>query len=356
MTCNSLKRFREAVVVCVNLLCLLRAEAGPKPFWDIKGTIRVTNYVWEDAQASNSTISSYSWSFDFDCVVGSNQWRIDSTCLSNGKEEMFCDGTNLYQRLITTSNAADIFHGKKVPYGIPMFIPHSPKPHPVKIDIFPGTAPLEDIGIGIPWIAFCCGDYLKTERNVFPLPTVLADRPNAFGYRPVIAGIFGPLGTPRMLELFTSQSHLSKSIWDRRLHLSLAVESARKEGLHAFPDGILKFKYEVISLTNISGFTFPAQFKYADYAPTYKGGWTLDSAATGQVIAIAESPAPVNVFQPGTNQSIVDWRFQDSKAGVDAIQYRSTTLTNALPTNSLELQGVFLRATTGRLRSPPMIH
>ncbi len=61
---------------------------------------------------------------------------------------------------------------------------------------------------------------------------------------------------------------------------------------------------------------------------------------TGTVKSIRDAPKPKGLFDPSLQQTIVDWRFRDEAARVEAIIYPSTNAFVA-PTNDPVLQEKF---------------
>ena len=244
-------------------------KGGAAKFYEITGTVNITPHPWRTLQNTHGAPEP-TWHFGFKCISGTSLWRIENTASVNGIERMFCDGTNMYEYLRQTGPAPDMFNGNP-PLGTPRFEPYSPTNDSVSINIFPGTTPSQDVGIGIPWLAFCSGPYLRLPNHVIPLPLrtgmhdtlAYADRTQCFN---------DDLGLPKTVDLLTSAERYRKSLMDRPPwdHWRLRAQT----NFHAtIPDGEVKFHYEVTSTTNIGSHEFPVEFKFAGFGSDASNHW-----------------------------------------------------------------------------------
>lgn len=254
------------------------------------------------------------WTFPVTCSVWSNRWRIDqwrieSRYARNGLEVAYYDGTNVYssQQIVPDGKA----NGRS---GVVT----------VTIAPSPGGHPLGNLGVNIPWLAFCSGGYLKMRNRTIPVPVM--DVP---GYADSLSCVDKTTtfddegGLPKTVELLTSRERYLNSLSDERLFRNpVLLNAQRTRGFGGVADGLLRFRYEVEASTNFNGRLFPTVFRYFDYRRLNKEDrLSLVAEGTGTVTLIAEAGAPGNVFSTNAFQTVIDLRFRQRDKLLDAITY-----------------------------------
>jgi hypothetical protein len=145
------------------------------------------------------------------CVTGTNEWRIDHDYANGAEIKWLFDGTNIYHSLRrtkptpaeTTEKRLGNFKLATVPFDVA-------KSH-LTINVHPSAdgLPLGDVGVNIPWLAFCSGTYLKRAGRLVPLPVeILRHTRDRFAYSDKTKAFADGFGLPRSVDLFTSKSLL----------------------------------------------------------------------------------------------------------------------------------------------------
>ncbi len=290
------------ILAFTNALVLLAIHANlrAEEFIQIKGEITQTNYDSKNRYSGK-------WSFPFTCVTSSNVWRIDDNYSKNGKSAWDYDGTNVY-RSLQISRASEN------------------SPATILISPSPGGHPLGDLGVNLPWLAFCSGTYLKRPERDIPLPVA-----DVHEYTDSLSctdktEIFDDVdGLPSLVELFTSRSKFKKSLDDDRLYRNSRLQQAKTNSVYTVAENILRFRYVVSASTNFNARHFPTEFRYYDYRLRDGGtNWSLVSEGIGQTKSIGWGSKPENVFVQGRNQTVLDMRFRHKTKPIDAIIYQWT--------------------------------
>ncbi len=339
------------VRACLMLLLALTAahalsvSAQEPRYVEISAEVDMVSYVKRD---TNGAPIETKRSFQFTCIVGTNEWRIETGFSPFIQDTWYYDGTDVYEANRTTNDEAFVqmkqFSQKMRPR------PALADPEIIKsnltIHVTPslGGHPLGDLGVNIPWLAYCSGSYLKQQARVIPLPTtVISEAEDAFAYVDKTVTFPDQFGLPYTLDLLTSKDQYRRGLEDKRIYRNTpAALAALNPVVPADPDGTLKFHYEVKQVTNFDGWQFPTQFSYVDYRPDRKGGWHPYVAGLGKMLSIRECGPPASVFDTNLQQTVQDFRFRHPTKVLDAITY--TTTNSALwPTNDPRLQAEFKR-------------
>jgi hypothetical protein len=277
---------------------------------DIHADIQLLSY---ESVANKTSISKVENAFSVRCTVGTNNWRIDNNAAIGGFEACLFDGTNIYDGLghLQTNSWGRI----QTPTAINV------------IDSSEGCT-LGNVGLNIPWLAFCSGQYLKGGGRIVPLPIArLRNSPDSFAYTDQTQVFEDGLGLPRHMALFSSQALLASSV-SNKYFLGVHDLSVWQRGTMGFrypsQDGVLKFSYSVIEATNLLGWNFPLKFEWFNYSPDAGDHSVLRGGGKGQVTAIHEGKQPDTVFTTNVQQTIVDWRFRDEVNKVNGLVYTST--------------------------------
>jgi hypothetical protein len=264
-------------------------------FVEISAEIEMVNYSFF---SSNHTLVEAKRSFPLKCIVSTNEWRIDTEFSLNGREAFYFDGTNVFSSLQMTKEVPK-------PYDTP--IPGAPAKVPfaiaasnitVTITPSPGGHPLGNMGINLPWLAFCSGSYLRREGRDIPLPVARnREDPDCFAYSDRTELFPDELGLPEHVELYTCQTRRNISANDPRLLRTERVEHARHYPVRQLADGILKFRYRVERSTNFNGWHLPLDFTYRQFDLDKQGNTKLHYEGTGKVISIRQGSPPTNVLR-----------------------------------------------------------
>ena len=335
--------FEKALYLCFFCVFVAPVSASARPYVRIEGKIETVSYL---AAAPGRSARAARRNIRFVCIAGTNQWRIDNDFADGAEVKWWFDGTNVYNAIHPIKPPSSDMTSKAAKFGLAMAPFQVAKSNlTVTIRTSPFGLPLGNVGVNIPWLAFCSGTYLKQRDRIIPVPVAtLANAPDGFGYSDKTQTFEDALALPRTVDLFTSRSLYVKSVTnfaEKELHRKIDVNP------QAFRDGILKFHYVVLEWTNFMGWTLPVKFEYLQYEPGENGDFVARYGGTGEVASVRASGIPGTVFDPSLQQTIVDYRFGDARKSVSSITYTSAQ-SFALPTNTPELQNKLARV---RLRA-----
>jgi hypothetical protein len=275
------------------------------------------------------------------CVMGKNMWEMTNDAVKGGLEKFQFDGTNVYKiSHATVPPSSNTVSGlaklgfASAPYDSNLFgiyITQSPNGHPLK---------LGHSEVDVPWLAFCSGSYLKQSGRIIPLPTALLWRDvDGLAYSDKTETFGDGLGLPRTVDLFTSKALYKTSV--HNLCLSGAIRNREYANERSpYPDGILKFHYEVMQSTNVNGWALPLKFEFFQNDPAQDGYWFRRIAGTGEVFSVRSVSEPGSVFSTSVRQTVVDWRFR-SAARPDELLIYPWTNSYVPSTNDPDLQKIF---------------
>ena len=297
--------------------CLIPAAGRAQLHFEIKGRIETATYNPGDTSGAKKG------SFSFVSIVGTNVWRIENDFAVGAEVKCYFDGTNVYDSMHPTSPPPDAVARRVAGLGFaiaPFAVAQSNLT--ITVATTPGGHPLGNVGVNLPWLAFCSGTYLKRSGRIVPLPVAtLRHSPGAFGYSDLTETFQDGLGLPRKMKLLTSRALYHQSVEDFNREQFYDGPTADPP---AVPDGLLKFHYEVAESTNVLGWNFPLRFEYRQYEIVGVGNPILRYAGEGTVTSIRSSAAPVGLFDPAMRQTVVDYRFRDTNRAVRSISYAST--------------------------------
>ena len=325
----------------LTMVCLScsSAHAHPQRYVEITAEVELISY-----KVATNSLTQKRRTFALVCNVGTNEWRIESDFLRTGREVWYFDGTNVYQsiQITKTPSGPPLVHSRQP---LPKFLPFNIAKSNLTINIFPspGGHPLGNLGVNIPWLAFCSGTYLKQRSRVIPLPTtIVREALDAFAYIDEVEAFDDEFGLPKSVNLFTSRTRARRSLDDGRQINRIRLEQAKERWLPpAYPDNTLKFHYQVDESTNVAGWHFPVGFTYTEYRPDTQGRWQPFVGGTGRVTGLHESVKPEPEFPRDMKQTIVDYRFRSDKTTLEAIVYNWTNTALAPPTNDPAVQHVY---------------
>jgi len=308
--------------VIVGLLTSI--PAAPNALADdyarIGGTIDFSAYKGPNAVPQPQSHRTYR----FQCTVGSRKWTILSKFLANAVEYFSFDGTNVYRVLEYTALATN---GTAKPAAAFSTESVEQLNSSKFLTISPGPLPLQDAGVNFPWLAFCSGEYLKSENRLIPL--LICDtrhRPTAFGYDDVTEVFEDERRLPRALQLMESRKRFAESPKDERLFGDVKGRAANFKPV----EGRIAFTYNVDETTNYHGSALPIAFHCDQYSYSPAGELDTHIVGSGKVLSITESGEPdTNPFGKEPAYRVIDFRFKNREKFVDSIMYTWTN--SALP-------------------------
>lgn len=284
---------------------LWTASCSAQEYIEISAEITQTNTV------QLGTATPY-WTFPVTCSIWGNQWRIDSRYVKNGIQAAYYDGTNVYSSLgILPSNGTNSQGGSGA----------------VTVTILPspGGHPLGNLGLNIPWLAFCSGKYLKMPNRTIPVPVIdVPGNADSLSFVDKTTTFDDAEGLPKTIELLTSKEHYLSSLDDERLFRNSRLQNARLTRSFYLPDGLVRFRYTVEASTNFNGRSYPTLFRYFDYRSVNNSStFSLVNEGVGRLTSIRRIAAapPGNVFSTNALQTVIDGRFRQPDKALDAINY-----------------------------------
>ncbi len=334
--------------------CLLIAGLDRAPqalafsYVAITAEIELTSYASRD---TNGVPLVKHRSYSANCVVGTNAWRVETTFLKTASDVWYFDGTNVYERTQMTAptEGPPILLFETVPFE------QAKSLVTVRVRRSTGGLPVGNVGVNLPWLAFCSGPYLRQRDRVVPLPTTdQAIAPNAFVYADRTRVFPDPLGLPSSLLLFTSGHRAEEGLRDGRLQrttsvLRILLAPGRKLRV---ADGLPTFRYQVDDATNFAGWTFPLAFQFSEDEPDRNGKWQHYAAGKGRLTSIQTTEELPSVLTPGTRATIIDFRFRQPDRLMDDLVYEVTNLATLPGTNAAWLQAKLGVARRRALRDP----
>lgn len=186
---------------------------GAEPYVEVVAEIESTTYQ-KSEQPHDSPVIQSQRRFSVACIVGKGEWRIDNDFLVGGEERWYFDGTNVYHSIRRTSpeDAAMLTNRRK--FGIPP-VPFAQASTNVTIYVENGLHghPLGNIGVNIPWLAFCSAEYLQRPGRLVPIPIAdLRHAADGLAYRDQTVCFDGTVSLPESVSLFTSLKMFHVSI------------------------------------------------------------------------------------------------------------------------------------------------
>lgn len=301
--------------------------------------------------ATNGAVSAKPRTVSVVCITGTNEWRIEHDFVQGAEVKWFFDGTNVYHSIRPTKpTAAQTTDGVARNFGLAT-VPFEVAKSNLTINVHPsaGGLPLGDVGVNVPWLAFCSGTYLKRASRLVPLPVeILRHTRDRFAYSDKTKTFADGFGLPRSVDLFTSKSlyEASNADFDKEYFFGDRYAEHTKRVAAGLEEGVLTFHYAVTESTDFLWWSFPTKFEFFQNGRKYEQNGDWFYRGVGRLTCLRAASKPENLFVPTIQQTIVDWRFHDATASVNAITYTSTNAFVA-PTNDPALQSKF-RARTGK--------
>jgi len=326
------------------LLCTGSADA--ERYVRIAAEVQITETTSKRARntagrtSAGADIRTNQWAVHFVCTVGTNEWQLDGDFSRNARRKWFYDGTNLSESAHILSPPRNLGTNGNGDSAVRFDMEIAKSNLTVHIHDTEGGYPPSDVGVNIPWLAFCSGTYLKTANRVIPLPVaIIGHAPDVFAYTDRTETFEDELGLPRRIELFHSELRYESSA--RLFWKNMPLQSRMLRS--GFRDGVRKFHYETTQSTNFMGWNIPLKFEFAEDTPeAFSDAHLRNLRGSGIVTAIAASSKPEGVFDLSLRQTVVDWRFHHETKEVNAIVYPWTN-SFVPPTNDALLQAAFER-------------
>jgi hypothetical protein len=295
---------------------------------EITAEIQITAFRSDQADAEPKTTPK---TFSVVCIVGTNQWRIENDWARGGLNKWFFDGTNIYESIQVTSPPTEEMQGHLKETLRPAIVPFDQAKSNLTIHIWPTQDghPLGDVGVNIPWLAFCSGPCLKREARLISLPCeILRHTPDRYAYSDKTETFPDVFGLPLSIDLFLSTNLYLSSVddfyqdWgsDRGDRYSESMKNA----VTNLKEGTITFHYAATATTNFLGWTFPLQFELSQKGRAFIQNGSWDWRGKGTLKSIREGAEPQSLFNPSLQQTIVDWRFRDETTGANANIYEWT--------------------------------
>jgi len=313
-----------------TLIFLLSIRLALAQYVEITADIESIAYRSDQAGAESKAIPR---KFSIRCITGNDRWRIENDWSQNGLNKWLFDGTNIYESLQVIKPPDDEMEDHLK--GTLRFatVPFEQSRSNLTINIWPTQDghPLGDVGVNIPWLAFCSGPYLKREGRLISLPCeILRHTPDRYAYTDKTETFPDAFGLPGSVDLFLSKSLYLSSVDDFYKNWG-SNRGARysdwmKNAVTNLEEGVLTFHYAVTATTNFLNWTFPLRFEFFQNGRAFIQNGSWNWRGTGTLKSIREGAEPESLFNSAMQQTIVDWRFHDETTGVDANTYQWTNI------------------------------
>ena len=265
------------------------------------------------------------------CITGNGRWRIENDWVAGGLNKWLFDGTNIYESLQVIKPPPEETQERLK--GTLRFatVPFDQAKSNLTIHIWPAkdSHPLGDVGVNIPWLAFCSGPCLKREGRLISLPCeILRHTPDRYAYTDKTETFQDACGLPSSIDLFLSKTLYLSSVED--FYNDWGTDKAAsysewmKRAVTNLEDGVLTFHYAATATTNFLGRTFPLRFEFFQKGRAFVQNGSWNWRGVGTLKSIRESAEPQSLFDPTMQQTIVDWRFRDEAAEINANTYTWT--------------------------------
>jgi hypothetical protein len=309
--------------VALSLLLFIRHALGQ--YIEITAEIEITALRSDQPDAESKAKTR---TFSVLCLIGTNLWRIENDSAKGGISRWLFDGTNIYESIQVTSPPPEEMqeHLKETLH--PAIVPFEQAKSNLTIHIWPTQDghPLGDLGVNIPWLAFCSGPYLKRDGRLVSLPCeILRHTPDRFAYTDKTETFPDTVGLPRSIDLFLSTNLYLSSVDDfyNDWGSSRGTRNSQwmKNAVTNLDEGTLTFHYAVTATTNFLGRTFPLRFEFFQKGRAFIQNGSWDWRGKGTLKSIREGSEPQSLFNPAMQQVVVDWRFRDETTGANANTY-----------------------------------
>ena len=331
----------SALQIFISLVCYLSFETTTAEAQDYVEITAEVELFSSQSNGSAAGTQRLDRRFSLVCIVGTNKWRIENNFSKNAQTKWLFDGTNIYDSRLMTKAPSELITSDAKRKGlavVPFEIARSNLT--IGIDTASEGCSLGDVGVNIPWLAFCSGPFLRREGRVIPMPVAhVNSAPDGFASSDRTQTFDDELGLPMKVELFTSKS-LYKSSVTRFNHDHFVNPQKATPVESRLQDGLLKFSYTITASTNFMGWNIPLRFEYFQNEIRHDGTVERRYSGIGSVSLIRPSHEPESVFDLTMRQTVIDRRFRSADRAIGALIYDWTNAF-AAPTNDPSLQKLF---------------
>jgi hypothetical protein len=319
---------KYAVKIAIGLCLSLFVQHAAAQFIEISADIEITSYR---SDVPNAEATSTPRTFSVLCVIGTNQWRIENDWSRGGLSKWFFNSTNIYQSLqIIKPPPEDFQEHLKSALGFAT-VPFEQAKSNLTINIWDAknSDPLGDVGVNIPWLAFCSGPYLKRDGRLIALPCeILRHTPDRYAYTDKTETFQDAFGLPSSIDLFLSKTLYLSSVEDFyndwESNSGARYSEWMKRAVNNLEEGVLTFHYAVTATTNFLGLTFPLRFEFSQKGRAFIQNGSWNWRGVGTLISIRQGTEPQGLFNSSMQQTVVDWRFRDEASKINANTYNWT--------------------------------
>lgn len=318
----SLNSIKILPLVCISLGigAPLPAICGPGAV-EVSARIQINSAIYQDKEGSIRLLRSNSWSFTSRCISSKTRWFIESHHARNSTLFYYFDGTNTYEKLKWAKSDEPETH-------LDTSEAHTGEPHFVKV--IPSSHPQDDIGLNVPWLAFCSPVYLDQPGRLIPIPgpELIRRSPYAFGYTDKTLRFEDELGLPRSIELRTSVPLLQQSLRRQLLirdHRTPVVSDDTPTPV-PFQGDLLQCRYSVLTSTNVGGWNIPLSFRLVIFPQQVADAHNMriELQVSGTTEHVARVPGVPHFEMEVGENAIIDLRTVDAPRFAGAVRYNFT--------------------------------
>ncbi len=256
-----------------------------------------------------------------------SRWYLATRWL-NTYDEYYCDGSNTFVKYTLPPDArppAPMTNRYGADFGPPAGLTNV---IPV-IYLVPGTHPLGEMGVNVPWLAVLSDQYLKNPGRLLPLPSGdIRHNPGAFGYRDLTTTFPDVLGLPERVTLILSRKLLkaapSSPTLIRSSRNPAHVRAMRDIAIGA-EEGLELLDYRVTAATNLFGWNLPSEFLIQQRYPIHMPGSRAELMPYLRIRGTARFEAtnrgPDALLRPSEPAQVTDFRFRHPRRTLDCLSY-----------------------------------
>jgi len=288
--------------------------------------------------------------FSVGCSIATDTWAIENNFMDGTEEVWMFDQTNVFHSIRLTEEMAP-----QSPEKQKLKIISAAKNNTNTVTVYVEKAfeghPLGNVGVNIPWLAFCSADYLSRPGRLIPIPVAtLRKAAEGFAYKDKTSCFDDGHGLPNAIDLLASMSLLQQSI--NLPHFDgMRDMAAYLRNRPAFQDGAVKFHYAVTKKTNFLGRTFPLEFSWFQNESTQDGKWVRRYSGSGKTTSVGIGMIST-IFHTNMENVVVDYRLLVPGQTNVPLVYASTDMA-LKPTNDAKLQAL-LKEKSIKLSATPV--
>lgn len=291
---------------CIFVLLLGIWSSVGQPYVRIQARVEsITHEMGTDDQVR------FRRQFSVDCWLGTNEWAIRNNFVQGAEELWFFDGTNVLDSVCLTDEKPDPQTAAKLEQaGLKTGKPVKSTPNnTLYVQQSYNGHPLGNVGVNIPWLAFCSANYLSQPERLIPIPVATLRKEVAgFAYTDKTVRFDDGYGLPKTIDLYASIALLKSSV--SLPHFQGSRDTAGYlNNRPAFQDGALKFHYVVMKETNFFDRTLPIEFSWFQNESTTDGKWCRRYSGTCTVTDISQGIMP-DIFRTNMENMVIDYRLR----------------------------------------------